>query len=159
MSVLDDPIAENHLGYLDVLPLSALVFNPKDGKIIFANKKLEMTLGYDSKSLKGQQVSCLFQDEKDLTLVLKTVHETGRVNNYLFPGKHLDNSLRWLLLSTESILGNNGSFLIVSTLVDITQQKNEEAILQERERLYQAVFNSSPVMKMSQVNLVTKFIL
>jgi PAS domain S-box-containing protein len=146
MATFKGVISENQFTYLNILPLSVLVSNPNDGKIVFTNREFEEAFGYDGKKLKGSQLSCLFQNESDLALFTKTFKETGKVSNYIFLGKREDSSLRWILLSTESVQAEDGSQLLVSTLVDITDQKNEEVLIHEREKLYQTVFNSSPVM-------------
>jgi PAS domain S-box-containing protein len=88
----------------------------------------------------------LYQTQDDWISLLKTIHETGKVSNHQILGKDKDGSLRWILLSAETIQAEDGSAVLLSTLIDITNRKHGEMVLQESEILYQTVFNSSPVM-------------
>jgi len=146
MSTLKSIIPDNPFAYLDVLPLPIVVSDLKDGKILFANREFGKVFGYDPKKIRGNLISSLYHNEDDWIFVLKTIRERGNVNNYQIPGNDKDGSLRWILLSVETIQAEDASPLLLSTLIDFTDRKYEEMVLQESERLYQTVFNSSPVM-------------
>lgn len=146
MSTLKIIISESQFAYLDILPLSILVSDLKDGKILFANREFGKVFGYDPEKVRGNQVSSLYQNQDDWIFVLKTIRESGKVSNHQIPGNDKDGNLRWTLLSAETIQAEDGSPILLSTLMDITDRKHGEMVLQESERLYQTVFNSSPVM-------------
>ena len=146
MSTPKSIIPDNPFAYLDVLPLPILVSDLKYGKILFANREFGKVFGYDSEKVRGNQISSLYHNQADWIFVLKTVREGRKVNNYQIPGNDKDGNLRWILLSVETIQAEDGSNLLLSTLIDFTDRKHEEIVLQESERLYQTVFNSSPVM-------------
>jgi PAS domain S-box-containing protein len=130
----------------DTIPLPIMVADPRNGTILFVNRELEKVFGSEGKALKGNHASSLFQNQEDWDCVLKSFQETGKVNNHLIPGKFDDGGSRWILLSANSFKTDEGTHLLALTLVDVTEQKNEEITIQEREKLYQTVFNSSPVM-------------
>lgn len=146
MSDLQSLSTESPFAYLDIIPLSILISNLQDGRILFANSEFGRVLGYDPKKIRGDQISSLYQNPDEWPIVLESIRETGRVNNHQFLGKDRDARSRWLLLSAETIQAEDGIRLLFSTLIDISDRKNADMALQESERLYQAVFNSSPVM-------------
>lgn len=146
MSTLKGTISDSQFAYLDTLPVSMLVYDIKDGKIVFANNELEKEFGYDPKEIAGTPISALFPNQDDWNDVINSLWETGKIKNHPIPGKDKDGNLRWILLSVETILAEDGVSRLLSTLIDFTDQKRVEISLQESERLYQTVFNSSPVM-------------
>src|SRR5574342_89960 len=146
MSTLKSNFPGNPFAYLNALPMSILVSDLKDGVILFANREFGNVFEHDPEKIRGNQLSSLYHNQDDWNFVLNTVRESERINNYKIPGSNPDGSLRWILLSAETIQAEDGSQLLLSTLIDFTDQKHEEIVLQESEKLYQTVFNSSPVM-------------
>ncbi len=146
MPNLQSSNTQSPFAYLDTIPLSILVSDLDDGSIQFANREYGKVLGYSPEKVRGDQVSGLYQNQDDWICVLKTVGETGKVHNQQILAKDQDGHPRWLLLSAEVAQSEDGRNLLFSTLIDVTDRKQSEATLKESERLYQAVFNSSPVM-------------
>ena len=97
MSTLQRLNTDNPFAYMDIIPLSILVSDLKDGNIVYANREYGKVFGYDPKMIKGDQVSSLYQNPDEWSFVLRSISETGRVNNHQVLGKDQGNNpcRRW----------------------------------------------------------------
>jgi len=136
---------ESSFAHLEALPLPVVVSTLEDEKILYANREFGNVFGHDTKKIRGKPISFLFQNLDDLSRVLST-HDNGMVNNFETTALNADGDPRWILLSANKLRTEDGMTVLISTIVDVTNRRLEEKALEEREKLYQTVFNSSPVM-------------
>jgi PAS domain S-box-containing protein len=132
--------------YLDTLPIPIVISDPDNGNIFYLNQEFYNAYGYDPKEIIGSPISSLYHDPSDWDSIQKNINKNKKVKNYEVRNTHKDGTLRWTSLSVDTLQVEGGISALLSTFIDITEQRNADVIRQASAKLYQTIFNATPVM-------------
>jgi len=125
-------------------PLLMTITSVEDGRFLDVNDAFVLLTGYSRKTAIGSrstEIGFAQIDERDRMVdILKT---EGRVRNLELKVRRADGSQMVCLYSTE-ILNLNGQERLLSTAIDITDQKQSEKAILESEERYRKLVNTAP---------------
>jgi PAS domain S-box-containing protein len=125
---------------------SSIIISDIDGRIEYVNPCFEQTTGYTSEEAIGQNPRFLQSGEtplKQYKALWRTI-SSGKDWRGEFHNRRKDGSLYWEAASISPIKDNDGNITnYLAIKEDITEHKNAELALQEREERYRAVITTS----------------
>lgn len=118
----------------------------EDGTILEVNDACCELLGYGRQELVGRTtVGMKLWGEADRRTMLAKMHQPAGLGHFEIKVRTSLGDTRFLLLSSEPI-EIKGEKCLISTGVDITERKNAEQRLQEREHFISSVLNTTPAI-------------
>jgi PAS domain S-box-containing protein len=109
-----------------------------EGKILDCNANMLEITGFTLEELKSMDGSATYVDPDERKMLLKTLHETGRVRDYEVRLKRKDGTIYYSLLNAD-LLELKGNKVILTTSRDITESKRAE---REKDRFLRAFASS-----------------
>jgi PAS domain S-box-containing protein len=137
----------NQLSLVAKHTTNGVVITDRDRRIIWVNKSFEQLTGYSLKEVKGQTPK-LFQfektDKETIARINKLLSENKIVNEEVL-NKSKDGREYWLSLNIVPILNKDNQVDgYIAVEIDITEQKNREALIQKmNETLEQKVLENT----------------
>jgi PAS domain S-box-containing protein len=117
---------------LEAVPVAIVLSRVEDGTILYANHYASSLFGLPVAELVGRSMVDLYGSVADRERLLQELAQRGRVQDYEFRVRRLDQGAgRWVSLAAQP-LSYQGAPVWLSSLVDITDRKQAE---QEREQL------------------------
>ena len=154
----EDSLRESEQRYRQVIDgmIEGVIVQDADGMIIACNPSAELILGVSRAEILGQKSSSrigraihtngsTFSTEGDPFRISLSTNQP-RTNEML--GIYLpDGSLRWLLINSQPLLKENDKrpYAVVSTFVDITEERKTEQTLRDSENMFRSLLESAPV--------------
>ena len=142
-------------------PTSILITREIDGKFLEVNESFLVLTGYTRKELMDQNMASLnmWANPEDRQTMIKQLRKEGSLKNYEFDGVIRSGEIRRILFSGELIkIGNEDC--ILSILLDITDRKQIESVLQMRLRLWEYAADHSTLELMQktldEIELLTR---
>ena len=134
---------ENYRYLIDFAPFPVVIIRACDHTIIMINQRTAELFSIDPGSVIGKGVQGFYVNLKDREFVLKSLRESGRVNNYELEMNKSNGMTFWASLSANNIryLGENALFV---ALIDVTEKKNLEEAIKKSEELYRSIVTASP---------------
>ena len=124
-------------------PIAMLVSRLSDGVMLFVNQRGGDLVGFSMEELIGQATPDFYQDPADRQTVLGTIQKQGFLRDYELVIKQKDGTPIWILLSVEPIVFD-GEPALLSSLQDITAQKEAEAQVDQTVARQQQILDISP---------------
>jgi two-component system cell cycle sensor histidine kinase/response regulator CckA len=112
----------------------------------FVNQRMAEMLGYSANEMLGRKVdSFMFQEDLGDHDSKMQVRRQGRAQIYDRRFRRKDGETLWTTVSATSLQDSEGNFAgSFAMFTDITERKQMEAVLREREGQLQAIFEASP---------------
>ncbi|MEE8374435.1 MAG: PAS domain S-box protein, partial [Dehalococcoidia bacterium] len=137
---------ERFRSIVEAMPIPALISRKSDGQILYTNKHLISTFGLQSENISGLKTPDFYHDPADREAVLSTLLEQGHLHNYEVHVQKADGTPFWVLTSVEPMTFE-GEQALFSSFYDVTERKEAEEALQQREEHFRALIeNSSEVI-------------
>ncbi len=124
-------------------PISITISRVSDGNILYANQNACLILGVDYEQLIKRSSKEFYYDDHDRIRLIETFEKYGFIKDYEMPIKRADQTIVWVTVSLQSFIFNNEE-TILSVLYEITQRKEAEKLLKEKEVLLQLVLDNIP---------------
>lgn len=121
-----------------------LVITDIQGNIISINKAVTDLLGFTTKELQKMNVSELYENTCDRESLLTKLNEASTINNFETKLKHKNQTIISVIASIDHIKLKNANLLLTS-LYDITQFKQNIDKNQIPEMNYQTLFSNAPI--------------
>ena len=120
-------------------PIPVLISRASDGAVLYANRYLGRVIGLSMDQLYSLETLDLYYDPKDRARLLDKLKKEGFVQNEELRVKKSDGSMVWVSVSMRPLIFDDVPSVMV-TLLDITEQKNNIALLQNfSEKLVAAI--------------------
>jgi PAS domain S-box-containing protein len=132
-------------GFIDVMPLPALLSEPGNGRIVHANALLRDAVGIGAADLAQADVRDFYRDGADRERFMAAVRERRVVQGYEILLRRADGTPLWTLVSTSRIVCQGGDVLL-TVFNDITMRKRAETELQVSERHFRRIADVLPAM-------------
>lgn len=129
--------------FFNIAPIGLVISNMQ-GDILNANKTILDLLGYSSEIFNTMNVSNLYADPNDRKRLLDILYTQNHIFEFETKIKHIDGSLRTVLLNADYIESNNEK-VILTSVFDITQFKEIQDELMLTEKEYHSLFNNAPI--------------
>lgn len=129
----------------DTLPVPVLVSRQTDGLIFCANQHLADMLGASVDTLLHHTTLTLYCDPADRQILIDQVAQRGYIRGYECQIRRIDGTSLWVTVSLQT-LRFNGEPASLSVFHDIGDRKQAEAALNQRNELFQTIFDHIPVM-------------
>ncbi len=126
---------------VEASPTPLLLSRLEDGRILFANERLEMLLGAESGSLTGRRTVDFYHDPAERDKVVDLLREHGSVRDLELRIRKVDGTARWVSASVQRFV-YNGELALATSLLDITERKRSEEILTFQKTLLEAQSDS-----------------
>ena len=148
----EEALQESEGRYRAIFNNAAVGINLSDpqGKFVHVNSKSENLLGYNEEELQGLTIFDLTHPEDreaSRGQLLKLQH--GEKNAYRLAKRYIrkDGQTIWADLSVSALRDVNGEYSsTLAVVVDITEQKKAEQLLQQAESRYRGLFEHAPSM-------------
>jgi PAS domain S-box-containing protein len=128
---------------LEAAPVPVIVSRTSDGTILYANPSAGSIVGLSCQDLLARSAKDFYDDISVRQQLLDTIAKEGAVHNYELLLRRADGTEFWVSASFQSLLFN-GEPTILSVLCDITDRKQAEKALSEKEVLLQLVLDNIP---------------
>lgn len=128
---------------LEAVSVPLIISRVRDGKVHYVNQYLSDVVQVPVEEIVNQNSPDFYVDTADRTAVIAQVKEHGFIDNYELRLKRAEDQTFWALLSARLITFDNEPAIITS-LTDITERKQVEEALRERELLFQTITNATP---------------
>jgi PAS domain S-box-containing protein len=125
---------------LETSPIAILITH-FDGNIEYANQRFIDQFGLDA----SRQVMNYYADPVDRQIVLEAIHQQGMFKDYSLRLKKTDGSLVWILLSVCAF-DYGGETVLLSSIVDVSEQKKAEEALKRKAQESQALMELSSLL-------------
>ena len=144
-----ESVRENEQRYIQTfqcLPSGLGIADQETGRFITANDGFSDLFGYEVPEVLGRSAFELgiWADPAQREDVISRLHDGGRIRNLPLQVRRKDGSLRWVLYSGESIV-LGGRPCLLSSAVDITDQRSAEEALRKSEAMFSAFMEHSPL--------------
>jgi two-component system sensor histidine kinase/response regulator len=115
----------------------------EDGLILDANQRAAELFGFSSvEEVIGKKFSTEFYANiDDRWRMLAELHQFGEVNNFEVQVRHCDRATHWVMISMRLNLEEN---CVEGVITDISDRKQAEATLQQREREFRTLVENTP---------------
>ena len=151
-------------GILESVTVPMLISRVSDSQILYANRQLAHVVrilldeptpsnspGYymnrvveTLNGLRQPGTYSFYADIADREQVVDIIRSQGRVENYELLLRRIDGEEFWALL-TAQLIQYDGELAVITTLIDISERKQVEATIQEREAQLQAILSNLPL--------------
>jgi len=127
------------------------IIRARDGVIVFVNAKFEEMFGYEKGELLGKHISAINAPEEKMNpgdtaeLITKILHEKGKWRGEIKNIKK-DGTTFWCLAVVSAFEHPEFGSAWISAHIDITDRKLAEEALQESEKRYRDLFESTNVV-------------
>jgi PAS domain S-box-containing protein len=125
----------------EAAPFGVAVTDP-EGNLITANRYALGSFGYNEAEIKKVDVSHFYTDPADRKRLLKEMREKGTVRDFETHFKKKDGSVCTTLINAAPIL-MQGRSAFLSTVRDVTPEKQAERARRENEEKYRSLFEQS----------------
>lgn len=125
---------ENQLrSILETTPVPVIVARKEDGRILYANPQCSPFIGLSHDKFVGKKASDFYYDSDERQKLKELLAKHGEIQNYEFHGIKAGGSEFWALLFMRPLLFEKQQ-AICTTLIDITQNKNAQQLLENQKR-------------------------
>jgi PAS domain S-box-containing protein len=107
---------------VNTAPMALVIYDLKDGRILFANGLAAKTLGMTPDDIVERSVECFYCDNSDYDKVTESVKNEGGIYNYEVRLKTMDETPLWVVLSSNP-MDFDGQSAVVSGFYDISWGK------------------------------------
>jgi PAS domain S-box-containing protein len=125
---------------LEASPVAMLI-TTFDGQIVYANQRCSEQYGMDINS-SGRNTTWFYTHPEERLAVLRTLRRNGRLDDREICINKPDGSPMWLLVSARCV-DMGGENVILSSLLDITEQKLAENALQVSEEKFRTMIEQA----------------
>lgn len=132
-------------GFVDVMPLPALLSEPGSGRVVHANALLRDAVGVGEADLAHLDVRDFYRDGMDRDRFVAAVRDRRIVQGYEIALRRADGTPLWTLVSARRIDCPDGVVLL-TVFDDITTRKRVETELQASERHFRRLADVLPAM-------------
>ncbi len=117
-----------------------------DGTIIEMSPSILKYSGYKREDLIGKNVVDFYADKSVRTKILKQFVDYRQVKDFELEMVHLDGHVLTTLMTASLIKDeNSGEERIVGSMIDISERKMFQKLLEENEQKYRQLFDNSPL--------------
>jgi PAS domain S-box-containing protein len=128
-------------GLVENLPDYIIVYGP-DGKVLYVNPATEMGLGYHADELVGTSVLSYFAEEhRDVLISMMKVRHEGHAVPAFETDIVAQDGCRRSVIAKGTLIQYHNSPAFLILLVDITERKDAEEALRQREEKFRGIFN------------------
>ena len=128
---------------INEIPVSMSIITP-DGEVLLVNRKTMEIFGIEDSDIIGLNVSAIWESPAQRSEWLREIRKRGMVSDYEIGVTTLAGVHKTLLLSGLMITFE-GRQCILSVHLDVTEKKQAEAALRNREEQYRAIYDNSPI--------------
>ena len=111
---------------VEKLPVALAIVRRADGRILYTNLCLEEMLGRSAKRLWNKHCDVLFPRIRDRRQVCEALLKNGCVRDEPLQVRRRDGTMLWVSVCQQPVVCN-GTECVISTFVDITDQRRNEA--------------------------------
>ncbi len=129
---------------LDNMLMPVMISSEREGDILYVNTKGAELFRTSPQELIGQKLANWYVDLKDREAALKIIKESGKLVDYEVCWHYPNGELFWVKLSSNPILFNGESALVV-VLADITAQRKMRDDLKYSEKRFFDVVQNIPI--------------
>lgn len=122
-------------------PIPLLISRPSDGRIFFANERLEAMIGAEPGSLVGQFTPDFYYDPSDRPRVIDMIREQGYLRDLELQIRSIDGTPIWTSVSIQR-LTFGGEDAVATSFIDITQRRQALDALRASEESYRGLFDN-----------------
>ncbi|MBT8399268.1 MAG: PAS domain S-box protein, partial [Rhodothermia bacterium] len=126
---------------VEASPTPLLLSRLEDGRILFANERLEMLLRAEPGSLSGKQTVEFYHDPTERDKVVDLLREHGSVRDLELSIRQVDGTPRWVSASVQYFT-YDGEPALATALLDITDRKRAQETLTFQKTLLEAQSDS-----------------
>ncbi len=127
---------------VEASPSPLLLSRAGDGRILYANDRLERLFEVPEGSLLGKQTPDFYYDANDRPHVVELVRTQGHIRDYPLRVRTATGKMRWVSLSAQR-LDFDGEPAIATSLIDITERKETEQALQKSEEHFRRLIENA----------------
>ncbi|HBB30477.1 MAG TPA: hypothetical protein DDZ80_04415 [Cyanobacteria bacterium UBA8803] len=127
----------------EATPVPILISQVSDGTIVYANAQASSTFGLTTEELLARKSLDLYYDRSERQELLNILAKKGYVQNYEIRCRKADGNRFWVTVSLRQFTFN-GQPTILSAFYDITERKQAEEALREKEAFLQLVLDNIP---------------
>jgi PAS domain S-box-containing protein len=126
----------------DLTPVALAVTRQSDSTILLSNTMAPEMMGVDKEEYVGSKASAFYSDPEERQRILEMLREEGSVRNLEFCTKKADGTPFWVSVNLQPIIYKNEPAM-AAAWVDVTDSKNTEEVLKEREKRYRSVISTA----------------
>jgi PAS domain S-box-containing protein len=121
-------------------PVPLLISRPSDGRILFANERLESLIGVGPGELIDRFTPDFYYDPSDRPRVVELIRERGHVRDLEIRIRRMDGSARWMSTSIQRLVFDHEEAFATS-FIDITERRQAVEALKASEESYRGLFD------------------
>ena len=122
------------------------IFVAQDGSLVYLNERTATQLGYTIEEIRSKSfIEFIHPDDQEMVIVnhFKRMKGEDVPNIYTFRVIHRDSGIRWTELNAIAIIWKEKPATL-NFMTDITERKQAEEALQERERTWNTLISNLP---------------
>ncbi|MBE9007677.1 PAS domain S-box protein [Fortiea sp. LEGE XX443] len=133
----------------EAIPIPLMISRSSDGSILHANQEFLTAFRCAPGDVVNCPVTDIYHEIAESQTLIEELEQKGSLQNYEILLKRGDGTSFWAIASLQ-YLTFNGEVAILAILSDITERKNTETRLKEKNEFLQSIFAQIPLM----INLI-----
>ena len=129
---------------LEASPLPVRMWDPESGQVIYESPACREMLGRDATKLNSEERLSVYVDLEDRERYLARLRASGAVDNVEMELRRADGSTFWAAVSAR-VADYQERQVVVSSIVDLSERREIELALRERQQLVRQVLSACPV--------------
>jgi len=129
---------------LEACPMPVRMWRPDTGEVLYESPAMSEMFGRRFSPTEDDELTSVYVNQSDRKRYLKTLREHRAVDNMEVNSRRADGSTFWVSVSARMI-EFRGEDAVVSNLADLTERKQMEQVLRDREEQFRAMVEGHPL--------------